>query len=369
MNISLFNISRQQSNIFKGIAITFIVFHNIIHHTTDAGFNEMGFEPNRFLDLGVAIWNNPGFIFNGFFTYFGHFGVQVFLFISGYGLAKKYYEFQKIPYKAYYRQRLMKIYGLLIFGIVVYTLVFRLPFDPDSLNSDYLKGVLLTLTTLRNLSHETLYILSGPWWFFGLIIQLYLLFPFLFRYLKKYSEKGFLFLILGCYVLMYISVGTYVLLSTSFPAIKEFNFAFFGNFLGHTPEFLLGMAFALFPSFGISRNTVLIAVAVFIISNMYIAFFPLSFLAATVLMMTFCHAVYTHCPDRILKALSFLGKISMCIFLFNALIRKILLPHFADNPPLIIFLCSIASYGVIIVFSYLMWVIYRKVQGLKFKVQ
>ncbi|NDW18097.1 acyltransferase [Dysgonomonas sp. 216] len=362
MNISLYNITKQQTSVIKGIAILFVVFHNTIYPTTDIEFNEMNFGSERFIYFLKVIFYNPEMIFNAFFTFFGHFGVQIFIFISGYGLTKKYCNHTDISYKSFFKDRLAKIYFLMLFGIVVFTLIFALLLKEKQLDWIYLKNVLLTVTTLRNFSSHTMFVICGPWWFFGLIIQLYLLFPLFFRYLKKHSEKGYFQLTSAAYILLYIAVGLYILLFTLYPELRNTRISFFALFIGHIPEFLFGMAIALFPRFFITPKIFWGALVIFILSNLTVGLFPFSFLAATILIMTLCYYVYTYSPPIIMKGLLFLGKISMFIFLFRSPIRNLFfLPYFENKNPLIILIGSFGHFIVVILFSYIMYLIYNAI--------
>ncbi|NDW18096.1 acyltransferase [Dysgonomonas sp. 216] len=362
MNISLYNITKQQTSVIKGMAILLIVFHNTIYQTTDIGFNEMNFDSERFVYFLKIAFHNPQMTLNAFFSFFGHFGIQIFIFISGYGLTKKYYNHTDISYKSFLKDRLAKIYFLMLFGIVVFTLIFALLLKERPLDWTYLKSILLTVTTLRNFSSYTVFVISGPWWFFGLIIQLYLLFPLFFKYLKKNSEKGYFQLTTVAYILLYIAIGFYILLFTLYPDLQKTRISFFSLFIGHIPEFLFGMAIALFPRFVITPKILGGALIIFILSNLTERLFPFSFLAVTILIMTLCYYIYTYSPPIIMKTLLFIGKISMFIFLFNAPIRNLFfLPYFKDKPPLIILAGSFGLLIVVILFSYIMYLIYNAI--------
>ncbi|MDR1809823.1 MAG: acyltransferase family protein [Prevotella sp.] len=368
-HISFSDITQEQTNIIKGLAITLIVFHNIIHHTNTIGENQFDdeFSPDRIMALWAAIKQAPDFIINGILTYFGHFGVQAFIFVSGYGLAKKYMNYTALPYKTYYRQRLTKIYVLLFFGIVVNIIAFSLIIKYWPLDYFYLKKTVLCLTTIGNFFG--LMPIWGPWWFFGLIIQLYLLFPLLFTVLKRYSEKGFFGLGIISYLLIYAASGIILLLTNLPPPLFTFvnkhTPAVFSIFIGHTPEFLLGMALAMFPSLKITKPVLLVSLAVFILANVCASVFPLGFLSATILLLTLFRLIYIRFPQWFLSGFSFLGKISMCIFLFNAPVRNIVrrrigLTIDSDSPPLLLTLKTVFLFAVIVVFSYLMWLLYDK---------
>ena len=81
-------ISKQDSNIFKAIGILLIVFHNYFRWLEpNTGENEFYFLADHIKNLVKGIIHTPLESINLLFDYFGHYGVQIFIFISGVGLA------------------------------------------------------------------------------------------------------------------------------------------------------------------------------------------------------------------------------------------------------------------------------------------
>ena len=84
-------LSRKECTALRGLAILGIMLHNYCHWLRLAvKENEFTFTSannERLLDvLGTPDWNLPVHLL----SYFGHYGVPVFFFLSGYGLVKKY---------------------------------------------------------------------------------------------------------------------------------------------------------------------------------------------------------------------------------------------------------------------------------------
>lgn len=226
MNISLYNISKNQTLIIKAFAIIGIVFHNFLHSTNDIGENQMEFTPERIYDLFFFLKENPLQAIDALFSYFGHYGVQLFIFCSGYGLSKQFIKNKPASYKTYVIPRLTKIYSLLLFGIISCAILYVNYF------AWYIKiSATYLLTIFRNISNDYLFDGIGPWWYFGLVVQLYLLFPFLYKIIQKYQEKG-------VYISLLIS---YLLIFTLSPLAEKLNFPIYGNCIGHFPEFLVGI--------------------------------------------------------------------------------------------------------------------------------
>jgi peptidoglycan/LPS O-acetylase OafA/YrhL len=95
--------------------------------------------------------------------------------------------------------------------------------------------------------------------------------------------------------------------------------------------------------------------------------FPFSFLAATILLLPLFQLIYTRSPQLILSGFSFLGKISMCIFLFNGPVKNVCrhwigLRYANDEATIIEILSkSVLLFIIIVIFSYLMWLVYDKI--------
>ena len=80
--------SKQDTSILKGFAIICICLHNFFHYLPPSpGENEFYFSLNHINNFFSQISETPAEFVNLIFSYLGHYGVQIFIFISGYGLA------------------------------------------------------------------------------------------------------------------------------------------------------------------------------------------------------------------------------------------------------------------------------------------
>lgn len=347
MKLSFSNLSKDQTNIIKGGAMVFIVLHNFIHMTNHIGENEMSFDPNRIYVLFDTVFRLKSMLFNGFISYFGIYFLQLFIFISGYGLAKQYGKDKSVSYLSYISKRLIKLYALLVFGIIIYFILFYQFFDLNWFSQFAISSLLM----YNNFSFETIFLYVGPWWYFSLIVQLYLLFPVLYKILNKYKEKG-LFISILC---------TYVLMCLLYPILSRLNIPMYGNFLGHLPEFLLGMGIAMFPRLSFNLKLIIPVSILFILSNFFELFFPFSFLTATILLLYLLYPVIKYAPVWIEKPLVFFGSISMFMFLINGPLRKYTLPYFDYHSPLYILYGSLIHLAIVILVSYIMSFLYKRV--------
>jgi len=161
----------------------------------------------------------------------GYHSVGVFLLLSGLGLTYSLANRADPPsgWTGWYRDRLLRLYPMYWAAHIIYLIT---PFAWTAEPIDY--RFLLSLAGDRFYPAENLfYYLNTAWWYFGLLIQLYFVFPVLFRMLQKLGPVPFL-IITGLVTL----ISRYLLLCV-FPVSGDYvQGAFFACRLF---EFTLGM--------------------------------------------------------------------------------------------------------------------------------
>ncbi|HPW66383.1 MAG TPA: acyltransferase [Salinivirgaceae bacterium] len=313
--MKVYSLSKNDTTLIKGLAIFGIIFHNFFHHLPPfTGENEFVFNPSYVYNLFNTLKGDTGEIINILFSYFGHFGVQLFIFISGYGLAVSFINRNR-SWLTFIIERLKKLYPLLIVGTLVLFLVTLVVYNK-----------FLSIGTWKAIGYKYLFIhtiipyeslnVVGPWWFFGLIFQLYLLFPFLNYCIRKFNTKGFLTICLLSYIWIYIS---------------QYEFGMYRNYLyllanspGHLAEFCFGIWFAHNKDKHLSPVFLVLAIIVFSLGNFFQSFFPLTFLCVC-LIFIFCYPkikrLVAKRPRPLQTFFLFLGNISMILFVINSIVR------------------------------------------------
>lgn len=306
--------SKSDTSIFKGFAILSICLHNFFHHIANSpGENEFYFFSyciDGFLHL---LKTHPADFINIIYSYLGHFGVQLFIFISGYGLTKAMQKKEK-SWGQFMVDRMKKLYPLVITALIVYSLSMIILHNKYVWNSDltemsYKIGFIHTLLPNSGLS------LCGPWWFFGLIFQLYLIFPILYRLIKKHQVKSLIIILLISYTWIFLSMY-------QFQGIK--NISLMQNSPGHLPEFCLGMFFAFSENKKFSNIFLPVSIIAFILGNFYKVFFPFTFIAITIIAI-FAFDYIKRIPYKtgiLKKIFVYFGNISMMMFVTNGFLRS-----------------------------------------------
>lgn len=350
MNISLYNLSKAQTTILKGLAMIMIVLHNFIHATNFITENEFDFNPERIIRLFVSIKNSIWMLINGPLSLWGFLGIELFIFISGYGLAKQFIKKKPSSYFKYLLPKLIKIYSLIIIGLLFYGLLL-LPIGEINM-TNYVHAIKSYLFLYTNFSTETLFSvrLIGPWWYFSFVIQLYIIFPLLYYFIDKYKEKGLFGLLLFSYILIYA-------LS---PIAEQHKFPIYANFIGHLPELLIGMGFAYFKEFRINYKIIIPVFIIFTLSHFFEAIFPLSFACATILLLFMFYPFYKETTKTKHKILLFIGQISMFMFVINGPLRICFTNYAFGNDQLNILIWAIMHLGLTILVAYLLSIVYDK---------
>ncbi|MBI9033394.1 MAG: acyltransferase family protein [Bacteroidales bacterium] len=306
------NISINQTNFIKGIGILMIVFHNFFHWVKPStGENEFDFWNQRVVSFFKLIGENPSEIINLSFSFLGHFGVQLFIFISGYGLAKSYLN-KKPGWGTFLQQRIIKIYPSLLVGIAVlwiYTIITK-----SSLPGDvWWYQISLKLLMIHTIIPGESLSINGPWWFFGLIFQLYLLFPILYKVLNRWGVRGFVVLNAAAYVLIY----------TLYTVLKDEKIFIMANAPGHIPEFALGIFLAMRPKMQIRKVWLWVAGLVFAVGNYKFNLYPFTFIAISFLLVPLLLSWANKYSDLRLKQSWIVkyGQLSMFVFAVHGFFR------------------------------------------------
>ena len=311
------NFAKESTLIYKGIGILLIVFHNFFHWIPPyTGENEWHFSRGCFNNFYCGLLDTPFEFINLFFSYFGHYGLQIFVFISGVGLALSMQN-QHRSWGIFMIERLKKLYPLMLTGFV-FLFFYIIAFNGKIIGWYHIREFIYKLLFLHtfNITKGSALSLTGTWWFFGLIFQLYVLFPLLFKMVKKYRIKAFLVICLISYVWIYISQYGYQ---------PKANILLLQNAPGHLPIFALGILLSMNPGIKIHYFWGILALVVFSLGNYYKLFFPLTFLSVTIL---FIFGFSKFIPFLLNKAkrttavLTFYGSISMILFAIHGPLRQ-----------------------------------------------
>lgn len=297
-------LSYNQTLFFKGIAILCILLHNFFHLLPPVMYqNEMSFE--KYSGFRFLREFYPSEFLNSFFSFFGFYGVYVFIFLSGYGLTKSFLLSDTGGGIWFIIKHIVKIYKLFLISIGLYVLYFF----PDV----NFTRLLYSLSLTNNFFPDRLFSVNGPWWFFSLIIQLYILFIPLYRFLKKGKMNIF------CIFYIYLVMAVFILY------FGETVIEFYANFGGHLPEFAMGIYIALYekelPFLYNRKKNIYIAIttlAIIVGAQFFRFFFIFSFAASCIFTFSFFYAL----KWRENHFFQYTGQLSPFLFGFNGFLFR-----------------------------------------------
>ena len=168
---------RSDSQVLKGIGILLIVLHNFFHtfpeFPPECEFEYIPDNVGRFVDtLGRG---NLRTIVLSLFSFLGHYGVSVFVFVSGYGLAKRYGQSPDAGWRILLH-RATQLWKWIV-PMALLLLLDRYS-GHTHITYQYLENqkiwtdLLAMLTFTANFLIDR-FVIAGPWWYFGMAFQLY----------------------------------------------------------------------------------------------------------------------------------------------------------------------------------------------------
>lgn len=325
--------SKNDTLIVKGCAIILIMLHNLYRWITPiTGENEFDFSTGNFSNFINCLQNTPLDFINIIFSFLGHFGVQAFILFSGYGLTKSFLS-KETTWIQFSTSHIKKVFVLLLLGIVTYYATQPIFQQQITLIND-IKSIPLLLLFVHTLTPDTGTMICGPWWFLGLIVQLYLIFPLIVNLTKRFGKITLLFITIISYIIFYTSL--FILNNDNGIYITQ-------NAPAHLPEFCLGIWLALTKE---KKNNIIwlvLALIVFCLGNVYEIFYPLTFISVCIIFV-FIYQLIKDSKFRNNKttnAIKFIGSISMLLFITHGFIRT---PFLNFNE----YLCDITEYNIII---------------------
>lgn len=312
-------LTRSQCAALRGLAIIGIFLHNYCHWL---GFavkeNEYTFTASKWHDLLAALmqpdWNLPIHLL----SFFGHYGVPVFLFLSAYGLVMKYesrrepssdtllYNKKEESAWLFVWKHFVKLFDMMIIGYVAFTLVDAVTPARHIYAATDVVAQLLMVNNL--LPDPDRIIWPGPYWFFGLMLQLYVVYRLL---LQRRGWKTAVALVLACWLMQAVC-------DPEGDALNRIRY----NCMGGVLPFCAGLLYARHGR-ALSRRSWAVAL---VLSAVGIGVFSANFqlwLWCPLLVCVFSIALVKLLPRNVEELLAWMGGISAALFVLHPITRKI----------------------------------------------
>ncbi len=223
-------ITLEESNSMRGVAILFIVIHNLVHLLVPIKENEFAYTPHMLSSFLDSIITAPGTLTANVFSFLGWYGVPVFLFLSGYGLVRKY-EVQlaqvSLTFWQFIKSHWIKMLLLMLIPYLMFVFFDYLLYGERI----SLVSIIKHLCFASNIWPEE--INPGVYWYFGLIIQLYACY-YLFFYKKDHKS------LIALNILSFFLIACCVFYQKNYPLMNFVRHQFIGWIL----PFTFGIAYA-----------------------------------------------------------------------------------------------------------------------------
>ena len=325
-------LSRAECTAMRGIAILAIVLHNYCHFIGKiVKENEYQFFTSNNDRLWHALTNPDELLPVHLLSYFGHYGVPVFLFLSGFGLVKKYEQESRgqvhdrfgeanqatCPLDSFVRYNYLKLLRMLIVGFSLFIIVDML--TPGRFQFHWYNVVAQLAMYINVLPEPDRIIWPGIYWFFGLMIQLYIIYRLLLYRRNSWWVVG---LIAVCWLLQ----------AFCDPEGETLNRLRYNSIGGMLP-FGLGIIVARIPNVGIfhsQRGNISFPtweyLAALLVSSVLIVamcFWYQTWFWIPALIIIGTIALVKIMPKWILSVITWIGSISAAMFVAHPIARKL----------------------------------------------
>ena len=314
--------SRTECNALRGIAIIGIFFHNYCHWLGPiVKENEYQYFQLNVDRLAHAVQCADASLPLHLLSFFGHYGVPLFLFLSAFGLVRKYEANQQpqISTVPFVRYHFLKLFKMMIVGFVAFTMLDAITPQPHHYHfTDVIAQLLLVNNVLPNPSKV---IWPGPYWFFGLMLQLYIVYRLL-LYRRHWGWTIALAVAFTVAQWFFDPEGA---------ALERYRY----NFMGGMLPFALGLLYARFEEpllrWRGRLNPVLTDLLTLLLSSLLIVMLSGSFIGWSLVPAFVCTAgvalvrLLAHWP-LLLDGCAWMGGISAALFVCHPITRKIFIP-------------------------------------------
>ena len=310
-------LTRSECTAMKGIAILGIMLHNYCHWLKDiVRENEFTWRQLRCDRLLEVLQQPDELLPMHLFSFFGHYGVTVFLFLSGFGLVMKY-ERSPLPEASiwrFLRYNYLKLFRILVIGFVLFVMLDAI--TPAMHRYKASEVVAILGMYVNFLEHPAQVIWPGPYWYFSVTLQLYLLYRLVFYRWRHWSVV--VALMVGCWIWQLCYCDDMV-------TLERLRYNLVGGLLPFGMGLLAARSEKLKEMCGKLRLP--LYAVLFMLSILFAFYFsllsPQMWLWVPALAVVGTMALVKLMPQWLMPSVVWLGTISAAIFVMHPLVRKI----------------------------------------------
>ena len=306
-------LTREECTAMRGIAILAIMLHNYCHFIGKiVKENEYQFFNTHNEGLWQVITHPDTLLPVHLLSYFGHYGVPVFLFLSGFGLVMKYERKmqEQVAVVPFIRYNYLKLLRMLIVGFVLFIIVDIM--TPGRFQYHWYNVIAQLLMYINVLLTPDKIIWPGIYWFFGLMLELYIVYRLL-----LYRQKNWVVitLVAVCWLLQ-------VFCDPEGETLNRIRYNFIGGMLPFGAGILVGRSI---DRFHCSMSRWLWAmVAVVVAALIFVMCFHYqSWLWIPILIIVGTIAIVKAMPLTVMSLMVWFGSISAAMFVAHPIARKL----------------------------------------------
>ena len=320
MNILL---NRTECAALRGLAIIGIFLHNYCHWLGGiVRENEYQFHQRNVDGLQYALNHPDLYLPVHLLSFFGHYGVPLFLFLSAYGLVLKYESSPAlIKGSRYYdgawtfiRRHFTKLWLMMFVGFAAFILIDTITPGARHYEVRDILGQLIMLNNFNVRPDKDIW--PGPYWFFGLMIQLYIVY----RLLLYRRHWGWTL------ALMVVCTAIQMACEPEGEALNRWRY----NCVGGMLPFGFGLLCARMPM-QLSKGYcwLFAVVSLMLIYSQSMSYY--SWFFVPVMVCAFGFTFVKVLPSWLLKGLAWMGGISAALFVCHPVTRKIIISHYRGD--------------------------------------
>lgn len=306
-------LTREECTAMRGIAILAIMLHNYCHFIGKiVKENEYQFFNTHNEGLWQVITHPDTLLPVHLLSYFGHYGVPVFLFLSGFGLVMKYERKmqEQVAVVPFIRYNYLKLLRMLIVGFVLFIIVDIM--TPGRFQYHWYNVIAQLMMYINVLPTPDKIIWPGIYWFFGLMLELYIVYRLL-----LYRQKNWVVitLVAVCWLLQ-------VFCDPEGETLNRIRYNFIGGMLPFGAGILVGRSI---DRFHCSMSRWLWAmVAVVVAALIFVMCFHYqSWLWIPILIIVGTIAIVKAMPLTVMSLMVWFGSISAAMFVAHPIARKL----------------------------------------------
>ena len=305
--------TRLECSALRCVAIVSIMLHNFSHWLPGAApENEFSFSLEHYNYFWDHVIGRDFLI--QFFSFFGHLGVPVFVFLTGFGLAQKYDSIEHLQWKPFLYNHWKKLFVPLVVGTFAYLLVM---FILEGHLVCSVPRIIAQCSMLLSFI-SPMHLLPMPYWYLGMTMQLYIIYVLL---VHKRTIKSLLFLAIASLIFMacFVNYPQVVVLSKF-------------NCIGWLAPLFMGIAYSRYQSkVHVERSIRSMGIlSITLVIVLICGFNYFTWLLIPLLVVILSVGMVKYVPVILQQKMDSIGKNSLYFFIVHPITRELTIPLVSD---------------------------------------